>query len=95
MSPIVRRSPATKGRVPSSAGYHLYIESLMEKGSLSEDDRRRIDVDLKGGEAAPGRLVALTSQLLSRLSGQIGILGEQYVDGAPVLAEAFARVKLA
>lgn len=28
-------------------------------------------------------------------TGQIGILGEQYVDGAPVLAEAFARVKLA
>ncbi len=62
------------GRVPSSAGYHLYIESLMEKGSLSDDDRRRIDGDLHGGEAAPGRLVALTSQLLSRLSGQIGIL---------------------
>ncbi len=62
------------GRVPSSAGYHLYIEALMEKGSLSEDDRRRIDGDLRGGEAEPGRLVALTSQLLSRLSGQIGIL---------------------
>lgn len=62
------------GRVPSSAGYHLYIEALMEKEGLSEDDRRRIDGDLKSGEAAPGRLVALTSQLLSRLSGQIGIL---------------------
>ena len=27
-------------------------------------------------------------------TGQIGILGEQYVDGAPVLAEAFVRIKL-
>mgnify|MGYP003556688335 CR=1 FL=1 len=62
------------GRVPSSAGYHLYIEALMEKGSLSEDDRRRIDGDFHGGEAEPGRLVAMTSRLLSRLSGQIGIL---------------------
>ncbi len=62
------------GRVPSSAGYHLYIESLMEKESVSEDDRRRIEVDLQRVVAEPGQLVARTSQLLSRLSGQIGIL---------------------
>ena len=65
---------SSAGRVPSRAGYHLYIESLMEARALSEGERGRIDADLKSGESQPEKIVGVASQLLSDLSGQIGIL---------------------
>jgi heat-inducible transcriptional repressor len=65
---------SSAGRVPSRAGYHLYIESLMEARSLTDAERRRIDVDLGAGGASPEQIVGLASHLLSDLSGQIGIL---------------------
>ena len=65
---------SSAGRVPSRAGYHLYIESLMEAQALSDGERGRIDADLQSGEAQPDQIVGLASQLLSDLSGQIGIL---------------------
>jgi heat-inducible transcriptional repressor len=71
---LLEQPHASAGRVPSRAGYHLYIESLMEARVLSEADRRRIEGGLAGGDASPEKLVGVASQLLSDLSGQIGIL---------------------
>lgn len=71
---LLEQPHSSAGRVPSRAGYHLYIKSLMAARALSEDERERIDSDLQSGSAQPEKIVGLASQLLSGLSGQIGIL---------------------
>lgn len=70
---LLEQPHSSAGRVPSRAGYHLYIRSLMEAREIPEDERRRIDVDLRGAPAAE-RLIGTSAQLLSELSGQIGVL---------------------
>jgi heat-inducible transcriptional repressor len=70
---LLEQPHTSAGRVPSRSGYHFYIHSLMETRAVPDDERRRID----GGLQAPAgaeRLVGTTAQLLSELSGQIGIL---------------------
>lgn len=62
------------GRVPSRSGYHLYIGSLMEARQLPDEERQRIESGLAGPAADAERLIDTTTQLLSELSGQIGIL---------------------
>jgi len=72
---LLEQPHSSAGRVPSRAGYHLYIRSLMETEEVPESERRRIDVDLRGAPpAAAERLIGTSAQLLSELSGQIGVL---------------------
>lgn len=71
---LLEQPHSSAGRVPSRAGYHLYIRSLMEARALTPAERRRIDGDLEAGGSHPEKIVELASQLLSDLSGQIGIL---------------------
>jgi len=61
------------GRVPSSSAYHLYIENLMDNHSLPESERQVIDDALRPGTDA-GQMINSTTQLLSQLSRQIGIV---------------------
>jgi len=71
---LLEQPHSSAGRVPSRAGYHLYIQALMEARELPELERRRIDGDLQAGAAHAERLIGTSAQLLSELSGQIGIL---------------------
>ena len=65
------------GRVPTDKGYRYYVDNLLGVLSLSNDDLRVI-----GGEfgldsdllEAPDRLMERTSQLLSALSNNVGIV---------------------
>ncbi|HQU92647.1 MAG TPA: heat-inducible transcriptional repressor HrcA [Pyrinomonadaceae bacterium] len=65
------------GRVPTDKGYRFYVDNLLGVLSLSNDDLRLI-----GGEFgiesdfidAPDRLMERTSQLLSALSNNVGIV---------------------
>lgn len=61
------------GRVPTGAGYHLYIESLMSNRPVSERDRRYIESHLSPTEPAD-EMMQVTTHLLSELSSQIGIV---------------------
>lgn len=59
------------GRVPTALGYHLFIDSLMHSEWPSAEDRLIIDERLTG---EGGDLTAAASQLLSKLSCQVGIV---------------------
>ncbi len=61
------------GRVPTGAGYHLYIESLMDDRALPPEERRVVG---RGRHPAgeQERMVSTTPHLLSALSSQIGIV---------------------
>lgn len=65
---------ASAGRVPSASGLHLYIDTLMESQGVSDEDRSRIEGELSGSSPGARQLVDTTTQLLSRLSGQVGVV---------------------
>ena len=71
---LLEQPHTSAGRVPSRSGYHLYIGSLMERRGLEDGERRRIEDGLQGSSSDAEHLVDTTAQLLSELSGQIGIL---------------------
>lgn len=62
------------GRVPTTAAYHLFIQSMMEQRKLPVKERRYIEENLKGAPADADQLVGVTSHLLSELSQQVGIV---------------------
>jgi len=62
------------GRVPTSAAYHLFIESMMEVRAVSAKDRRYIDANLSGTPGDADQLMGTASHLLSELSTQVGIV---------------------
>jgi heat-inducible transcriptional repressor len=64
---------SSAGRVPTEAGYHTYIESLMPARKIQDADKRRIDEHLPQ-EADSEELMARAGQVLSDLTHQIGIV---------------------
>jgi heat-inducible transcriptional repressor len=62
------------GRVPTTAAYHLFIQSMMEARAVPARERRYIQDNLKGGAADADQLLGTASHLLSELSSQVGIV---------------------
>ncbi len=64
------------GRVPTDKGYRYYVDNLMGAAKLSRADAARIKERLLDDEslASPERLMERTSQLLSQLSDNVGIV---------------------
>ena len=75
---LLEQPHTSAGRVPTDKGYRFYVDNLLGVLSLSNDDLYRI-----GGEfglnasdfvETPDRLMERTSQLLSALSNNVGIV---------------------
>lgn len=64
---------ASSGRVPTAAGYHLFIDSLMVSEKPSSHELQLIDRHL-ADLGAGGDWTSATSQLLSQLTRQVGIV---------------------
>jgi heat-inducible transcriptional repressor len=62
------------GRVPTRAGYHFYIDSLMRDRGVSARERRQIEETLSAVLPDADGLMASASHLLSELTHQIGII---------------------
>ena len=69
----LRQPHTSAGRVPTTAGYHLYIEALMRQRSVPVKERRYIDSHIDAASDADQRTAA-TSQLLSELTHQVGVV---------------------
>ncbi len=78
------------GRVPTAAGYHLYIDALMPHLGLERDERRQIDELLD--EDDPEGMMVSTSQLLSEMSHQIGIVLTPNVGETRLKAISFVQL---
>jgi heat-inducible transcriptional repressor len=70
----LRQPHTSAGRVPTGAGYHLFVESLMGSRSVPARVRRYIDEHLREAPADGEGLISVTSHLLSELSQQVGIV---------------------
>lgn len=62
------------GRVPSPAGYHMFIDSLMQRETVPEEERRYIEEHLREGTGDAEELAQAASHLLAELSQQLGIV---------------------
>lgn len=63
------------GRIPTDAGYRLYVEEMMGDEDLSRDDQRRLQKELLMMKAKQARLGRSTTKLLSTLSGNLVVSG--------------------
>ena len=62
------------GRVPTAAAYHLFIEQMMTSRRVPARTRRLVEEHLLSGPGDADHLMEATSQLLSELSRQVGIV---------------------
>lgn len=71
---LLAQPHTSAGRVPTAAGYHLFIESLMHERPVPVRFRRHIDAHLAAAETDAEGLMEVASQLLSELSQQVGLV---------------------
>lgn len=61
------------GRVPSHAGYRLYINKLMDKKPLSGDEKSRISDRLYSGADTPEEVLTTASQVLADMTNYAAV----------------------
>jgi heat-inducible transcriptional repressor len=75
---LLEQPHTSAGRVPTDQGYRFYVDNLLGVLSVSNNDLQRIGEEFGLGAAdhgeAPDRLMERTSQLLSALSNNVGIV---------------------
>ncbi len=75
---LLEQPHTSAGRVPTDEGYRFYVDNLLGILSLSNEDLSFINKELGlnelEGKETPDRLMERTSQLLSALSNNIGIV---------------------
>ena len=64
---------ASAGRVPTDKAYRFYVDYLLKRRNISPRDRDMIDRDLRLDDSAE-HLMARASQVLSRISKNVGIV---------------------
>lgn len=71
---LLSQPHASSGRIPTAAGYHFYIDSLMPFRAVSPSKRRYIRDQLREVLSSAEDLMASVTHLLTELSQQIGIV---------------------
>ncbi|MCM2254823.1 MAG: heat-inducible transcriptional repressor HrcA [Vicinamibacteria bacterium] len=62
------------GRIPTDEGYRTYVDSLMTQRPLAASEASAIDVALRGADGSPTQAFENVSQLLSRLTQNVGFV---------------------
>ena len=75
------------GRMPTDAGLRLYVDGLLEVGTLADDDRRRIEAQCAGAGRSMESVLSDASQSLSGLSRYAGLVV------APTVERPFRHVE--
>ncbi len=70
----LRQPHVSAGRLPTEAGFHLFIDDLMLAEAVSDQDRRLIDDRLNTAGGTGQDLTEETSRLLSQLSHHVGVV---------------------
>ena len=75
---LVEQPHTSAGRIPTDKGYRFYVDNMLGDTRLSTADLSAINAFLKNSEGdmhdAPDRLMEKTSQVLSALSENVGIV---------------------
>ena len=66
---LLHQPHTSAGRVPTSRGYSLYVNSLMNKAEIPEREKKAIDEALESLNCEPEGIPNAVAQLLSKLTG--------------------------
>src|SRR5579884_3157302 len=77
------------GRVPSDAGYRMYVDQLMQHEQLAADDRKRIRDELRDASRELDEIIENTTRLLGRLSKNLAFVTKPAQD-----ATTFKHIQL-
>lgn len=72
------------GRIPSQKGYRYYIDNLMSRSELSEDERDEIKTQLERFAGSPEKLLGKASEILAKLTDCASIATTPTDEGAIV-----------
>lgn len=84
---LLAQPHTSAGRIPTSSGFKLYVNSLMTPEKLSDGMKRRIDSSLIGLHCAPEKIPTEAGKLLSDLTGLPAIVCFK-TDGSPKIRSA-------
>ena len=80
------------GRIPTAAGYHLYIDALMPHRGVAASDRLQIDELFVSDSTDPDGLMVSASKLLADMTHQIGIVMTPRVGETTLKAISFVQL---
>ena len=66
---LLTQPHTSAGRIPTSRGFKLYVDTLMRHDKISESDKAFIDRGLKNLHTAPEKIPQTAGELLSELTG--------------------------
>src|SRR5881409_344833 len=69
----LRQPHPSAGRVPTDKAYRFYVDYMLERHAISPRDREIVDRNLLPDDS-PEHLMARTSQILSKVSNNLGIV---------------------
>ena len=88
---LLTRPHTSAGRVPTAKGYRFYVDSLLNTRELPTREVDRIKQSLEN-ETDPGELMNKTSQVLSRLSNNVGFVLAPPLSHADMKHIEFVRI---
>lgn len=70
---LVEQPHMSAGRVPTDAGYRLYVDNLLRPEQLTEEEKERIRNEVVLDQVAVDRILEQTSRVLAGVSHQLGV----------------------
>ena len=80
------------GRVPTAAGYHYYIDSLMPSRELPESERQYIVENMREVLTDVEELMNVVTHLLTELTSQIGLVLAPAISDTKIKAIHFLKL---
>ena len=77
------------GRVPSDAGYRIYVDQLMAPEPLASEERRRIRDEFRAASRELGDVIEQTTRMLGQMSRNVAFMLAPQRD-----AQTFAHIQL-
>lgn len=77
---LLTQPHTSAGRIPTDAGYRVYVDELMEDVSLSRKDQEEVFFGVERVVSRPDQLTASLSSLLSTLTGLAGFAAPLRLD---------------
>lgn len=81
---LLEQPHTSAGRIPSEAGYRYYIDNLMDKTELSEDEKSAMRRELERNAGDPDKLLGKAGEMLARITGCAALSTSPSDSGATV-----------
>ncbi|MEE1322115.1 MAG: heat-inducible transcriptional repressor HrcA [Acutalibacteraceae bacterium] len=81
---LLEQPHTSAGRIPSQAGYRYYVDKLMNKDILSEEERKMIKSELERSIGNPDKLLEKAGEMLAKITGCAAVATTPTDEGATI-----------